>query len=211
MKGSRTVRYQLMPYLYSAVKEACETGLPILRALWLHYPDDAAAVARGDEYLFGRDLLVAPVVEKGATSRTLYLPKGRWRDFWTGERLEGGQEVTAKVDLATMPLYARAGAVIPIGPVKQHTGEKSDAPLTIQVFPGADGRFSLYEDDGRSFDFRKGAYQRVNLGWDDRRRRLSVRSGGGTMPVRRPLVVKIAGEKGSHEAVFEGRPLEIKV
>src|SRR5204862_7186926 len=120
------LRYQLMPYLYSAVKETCDTGVPIIRALWLHYPDDAGAVARGDEYLFGRDILVAPVVEKGATSRSLYLPRGTWYDFWTREKMEGGREITRNVDLETIPLYVRAGAVIPMGPVKQYTWEKSD-------------------------------------------------------------------------------------
>ena len=84
------LRYRLLPYLYSAVHEAHATGLPIMRALWLHYPDDPAAVARGDEYLWGRDILVAPVTEKGATSRKVYLPRGTWYDFWTEESLEGG-------------------------------------------------------------------------------------------------------------------------
>ena len=133
----------MLPYLYSAVKETCETGLPIIRALWLHYPDDATAAARGDEYLYGRDILVAPVVEKGATSRSLYLPRGAWYDFWTHERVTGGRELSGKVDLETTPLYIRAGSVIPIGPVKQYTDEKVDGPLTLWVYPGADGACSL--------------------------------------------------------------------
>src|SRR5205807_3148811 len=120
------LRSRLIPYLYSAVKETCETGMPIIRALWLHYPGDAQAVARGDEYLYGRDILVAPVVEKGATSRSLYLPRGMWYDFWTREKLEGGREISRKVDLETMPLYVRAGAVIPMGSVKQYSEEKVD-------------------------------------------------------------------------------------
>jgi len=140
-----------------AVRETHETGLPIMRALWLHYPDDPAAVARGDEFLWGRDILVAPVVEKGATSRKVYLPGGAsWIDFWTEERVAGGREVDRAVDLATMPLYVRAGAVVPMGPVKQYVDEPSDAPLEMVVYPGADGTSSLYEDDGRSFDYRQG-------------------------------------------------------
>jgi alpha-glucosidase (family GH31 glycosyl hydrolase) len=85
--------------------------------LWLHYPDDPTAVARGDQYLYGRDILVAPVVEKGATSRSLYLPHGTWYDFWTHEKMEGGREITRKVDLETIPLYVRAGGIIPIIPL----------------------------------------------------------------------------------------------
>ena len=110
-----------MPYLYSAVRECTQTGMPIMRAMWLHYPDDPAAVARGDQYLWGRDMLVAPVVEKGATIRKLYLPRGTWYDFWTERAIEAAARSSGAVDLATMPLYVRAGAIMPMGPVKQYT------------------------------------------------------------------------------------------
>src|SRR5260370_26347432 len=116
-------------------------------ALWLHYPEDPGAVARGDEYLWGRDVLVAPVVEQGATSRKIYLPRGAWYDFWTGERQEGGREISRAVDLETMPLYVRAGAILPLGPVKQYTGEPVGEPLTSSIYPGADGGFLLYDED----------------------------------------------------------------
>lgn len=208
------LRYQLMPYLYSAVKETCETGLPIIRALWVHYPDDTAAVGRGDEYLYGRDILVAPVVEKSATSRSLYLPHGVWYDFWTREKVEGGREVTRNVDLETLPVYVRAGAVIPMGPLKQYTDEKVDGPLTLWVHPGADGAFSLYEDDGKTFDFRKGEFMRINFVWNDRQRRLSMRLGKGSKmlaPVQRHVIVRVAGESISREVVFAGHPVELKL
>jgi len=208
------LRYQMMPYLYSAVKETCETGVPIIRSLWLHYPTDAAAVARGDEYLYGRDILVAPVVEKGATSRSLYLPRGTWFDFWTRERSEGGREFTRNVDLATMPLYVRAGAVIPMGPVKQYTEEPVDGPLTLWVHPGADGSFSLYEDDGKTFDYRKQEFMRVNIAWKDRQRRLSLRLANGSKmlePTKRNIIVRVAGEDLTRAVVFEGRSMEVKL
>jgi alpha-glucosidase/alpha-D-xyloside xylohydrolase len=208
------LRYQMMPYLYSAVKETCETGLPIVRALWLHYPGDKVAVARGDEYLYGRDILVAPVVEKGAASRQVYLPHGAWYDFWTREKTDGGREITRQVDLETTPLYVRAGAVIPMGPVKQFTDEKVDGPLALWVHPGADGAFSLYEDDGKSFDFRKGEFMRVNIAWNDRQRRLSMRLANGSKmlpPAKRNIVVHVAGESVTREVVFEGRPIEVKL
>ncbi|HXB72567.1 MAG TPA: TIM-barrel domain-containing protein [Candidatus Acidoferrales bacterium] len=212
------LRYQLMPYLYSAVKESCETGLPIIRALWLHYPEDAVAAARGDQYLYGRDILVAPVVEKGATSRTLYLPRGTWYDFWTRQKLEGGREITRPVDLETTPLYVRAGAVIPMGPVKQYTAEKVDGPLSLWVHPGADGAFSWYEDDGKTFDYRKGEFMRVNISWNDRQRRLSLRLAGGSKmlePAKRNIVVHVAGEpvtrEMTREVSFTGRPLDVKL
>ena len=98
-----------MPYLYTAVREAHDTGMPIMRALWLHYPGDPRSTARGDEYLWGRDILVAPVVEKGTTHRKLYLPPGLWYDYWSRTPFMGGQEITRYVNLSTMPLYVRAG------------------------------------------------------------------------------------------------------
>ena len=161
------LRYRLMPYLYSAVHEGHKTGLPIIRALWLHHADDPAAVARGDEYLWGRDLLVAPVTEKGATSRKVYLPRGTWYDFWTDEKLEGGREIARSVDLATMPLFARTGAIIPIGPVKQYTDEPVEGPIALEVYPGADGKFLLYDDDGASSGYRNGDWTGIAMNWDD--------------------------------------------
>ena len=174
------LRYRLMPYIYTALRDAQETGMPMMRALWLHHSDDPAAVARGDEYLWGRDLLVAPVVEKGATIRKLYLPKGDWYDFWTNERITGGKEIDRSVDLATTPLYVRAGAVIPTGPVKQYVDEPVDAPMELTIYPGADGTSSWYDDDGHSFDYRKGEYMRVMMAWNDKGRRLSLRLAPGS-------------------------------
>ena len=206
------LRYRLMPYLYSAVKETCETGLPVMRALWLHYADDPAAVARGDEYLYGRDILVAPVVEKGATSRTLYLPRGAWYDFWTNERHDGGREITRAVDLSTMPLYVRAGAAIPMGPLKQFTGEQVDGPLSLTVFPGADGRSFLYEDDGETFDFRRGEFMRLDVRWNDAPQRLVLQLAAGSKLLRPggiPLEIRLAESATAKTVVFHGQPLSL--
>lgn len=207
------LRYQMMPYLYSAVKETCDTGVPVMRALWLHYPDDEKAVGRGDEYLYGRDLLVAPVFEKGATSRSIYLPRGTWYDFWTRERITGGQEITRKVDLETIPLYVRAGAVLPMGPVKQFTAQEVDEPLTLWVHPGANGTSMLYEDDGATFDFRKGEFLRVQMSWNDAQRQLGMQLAPGSRMFGRPrkMVARLAGEKTSREIVFSGKRVSVKL
>lgn len=201
------LRYQLMPYLYSAVKETCETGLPIMRALWLHYPEDLTAVSRADEYLYGQDILVAPVVERDAAARTLYLPRGTWFDFWTGEKLEGGREITRNVDLGTIPLYCKAGAIIPTGPVKQYTEERDDGPVTLRIYPGADGAFSLYEDDGKTFNFRNGEYMRTAISWNDHSRQLNIRLAKGSRhwgPLERSFRVQVIGESEAHDIVFRG-------
>ncbi|HKB02692.1 MAG TPA: DUF5110 domain-containing protein, partial [Gemmataceae bacterium] len=171
------LRYRLLPYNYTLVRDACDTGLPPMRALWLHYPGDPEAVKRGDEYLWGRDILVAPVTAKGATERKLYVPEGDWYDFWTSEKVAGKREVTRKVDLATMPLYVRAGAILPLDPVRQFTAQPVSDPTTLRIYPGANGTFTLYDDDGRSLGYRDGSDAKtvwIRLQWDDKARRLTV-------------------------------------
>ncbi|HEV2616533.1 MAG TPA: TIM-barrel domain-containing protein, partial [Candidatus Acidoferrales bacterium] len=204
------LRYRMLPYLYSAVRECSTTGMPVMRALWLHYPDDPVAVARDDEYLWGRDVLVAPVFERGATSRRVYLPRGTWYDFWTGERSEGGREISRDVDLETMPLYVRAGAILPLGPIKQYTSEKVDELLSVTIYPGADGAFLLYEDDGRSFNYRKGDWMGIKMAWNDSRRVLSLHLAEGSRmlpPARRKIEVRL--EQTTRQVVFDGRPLQV--
>ena len=206
------LRYRLLPYLYSAVRECTITGLPLMRALWLHYPDDARAVQRADEYLWGRDVLVAPVVEKGATSRQVYLPRGKWYDFWTNEQIEGGREITRPVNLETMPLYVRAGSVLPLGPVKQYVDEKSDEPLSLSIYPGADGSFLLYEDDGSSFNYRRGEWMGIEMSWSDSGRVLKLHLAEGSKmlpPLKRNIEVRSNGTVRPIE--FTGKPLEIRL
>lgn len=206
------LRYRLLPYLYTAVRESHDTGMPIMRALWLHHSGEEAAVARGDEYLWGRDVLVAPVVEKGATSRRLYLPRGSWFDFWTEQRVEGGREVDRAVDLASMPIYARAGAVIPMGPVRQYVSEPSDEPVTLIVYPGADGESSWYEDDGNTFDYRRGDFMRITMTWRDAARRLALNLAPGSRmhaPAPRRIDVRLAGSTKLTSVSFTGREIEV--
>ena len=153
-------------------------------------------------------MIVAPVVEKGATSRTLYLPRGEWYDFWTEEKTSGGREVGRAVDLETIPIYVRAGAIIPMGPVKQYTADKVDGPLSLVVYPGANGEFSLYEDDGTTFNFEKGEWSRLRLTWNDTQRSLSVSLEKGSRPVTplpRRIEVRLVGEKMARTVEFTGK------
>jgi alpha-glucosidase/alpha-D-xyloside xylohydrolase len=208
------LRSRLMPYLYSAVRETSQTGMPIVRAMWLHYPDDPAAVARGDQYLWGRDILVAPVVEKNASSRRVYLPRGTWFDFWTDDRVEGGREIDRPVDLGIMPLYVRGGAIVPMGPVKQYTDEAVDGPLSLTIYPGADGAFELFEDDGRSFAYRSGGWMGWSLRWSDRARRLTIRVTPGSKmlpPLTRYIALRVAGTSRTASVRFTGRPLTVTI
>jgi alpha-glucosidase/alpha-D-xyloside xylohydrolase len=215
LKKYLELRYRLMPYIYTAARETSETGLPMMRAMWLHHADDPNAVSRGDQFFWGRDMLVAPVVDKGAVKRSVYLPRGRWFDFWTTEAMDGGREIERAVDLETTPLYVRAGAVLPMGPIKQFVDEKVDGPLTLVVYPGADGASSVYEDDGRSFDcYLKGAFMRIQTRWRDADRRLTIsldRNSRMLPPGRRSIEAVIAGQRTGRRIEFRGSTVEVKL
>jgi alpha-glucosidase/alpha-D-xyloside xylohydrolase len=163
-----------MPYTYTLAWQARTDGLPLMRAMWLHYPNDTRARGLGDQYLWGRDLLIAPVYEQGATSRDVYLPAGEWYDWWTNQRTAGGRTVARAVDLATMPIYVRAGAIIPFDPVRQYTSQQVDGPTTLRVYPGADGAFTLYEDDGISQRYLSGEGSWTRITWNDTGRSLTI-------------------------------------
>ena len=209
------LRYRLLPYNYTLAREAADTGLPMMRALWLHYPNDTEAVKLGSEYLWGRDILVAPVVEKGAKSRRVYLPAGTWFDWWTGEKLAGQHWIERPVDLATLPLYVRAGAIVPLDPVRQFTAQPVTEPTIVRVHPGADGAFVLYDDDGQSLGYRDDSDRRmiwIRLRWDDAARRLTVEPDarmkkwpGGS----RAFVVEVVGEAKPRRVEFKGERMEL--
>ena len=212
------LRYRLLPYNYTLAREACDTGLPMMRSLWLHCADDAEAVKLGSEFIWGRDVLVAPVVEKGAKSRRVYLPQGTWLDWWTGQKLEGKQWIEREVDLATLPLYVRAGAILPLDPVRQFTAQPVTEPTTLRIHPGANGRFTLYDDDGQGLGYRDGSDASmvwIRFRWDDAARSLTVepdtrmkRWPGG----QRDFIIEIAGDGTKPKRIaFKGQQVEVKL
>lgn len=204
------LRYRMLPYLYSAVRECATIGMPIMRPLWMHFPNDPKSVACGDEYLWGKNLLVAPVVEKSATTRRVYLPPASWFDFWSGERIEGGREIERPVDLETLPLYIRAGSILPMGPVKQFVDEKVDGPLIVSLYPGADASFLLYEDDGISFNYRKGDWMGVEMNWDDTRQTLRMAlAPGSRMLSSEPQAISVQLAGITKNVSFNGRPIVV--
>lgn len=208
------LRYQLLSYNYTLAWQARETGLPFMRALWLHYPKDDRVCGLGDEYLWGRDLLIAPVFQKAATNREIYLPSGTWYDWWTGEAQSGGRSITRPVDLATMPIYVRAGAILPVDPVRQFTGERTTAPLTIRVYRGADGDYSLYEDDGESLGYLKGDAVLTRFQWNDQAATLSVRrdrlKSKATVQGVRALRVEIVPGGTVKDLDYAGKPVTVR-
>jgi alpha-glucosidase (family GH31 glycosyl hydrolase) len=209
------LRYQLLPYTYTLAWEARDTGMPLMRAMWLHYPADPRAVENGHQYLWGRDMLIAPVYEKGAKTREVYLPRGDWYDWWTLQKETGGRNVTRQVDLTTMPIYVRAGAIIPIDPVRQYTSEPVSAPTTIRVYAGANGGFTMYEDDGISQDYLQGKASWTRFTWEDSAKRLTIDPGtpagapktGAT--ASRSFKIQLLPAGTTKDVVYNGRRLVV--
>jgi alpha-glucosidase/alpha-D-xyloside xylohydrolase len=207
------LRYRLLPYNYTLIREACDTGLPPMRALCLHYPKDSEAVKLGDEYLWGRDLLVAPVVEHGARLRRFYLPAGSWYDFWTNKKIGGGRWLDQPVDLGALPLYARAGAIVPLDPVRQYTAQPVSKPTTLNVYSGADGEFVLYDDDGVSLDYLQDRAVWTRIHWDQGQRVLSLEPAAGSkMDASQPrkFGVVLVPEDLREAVEYRGRKIELR-
>jgi len=161
------LRYQLMPYTYSLAYSSYQTGAPFMRALFMDFPSDPEVADIRDEYMYGPAFLVAPVVEQGATSRKVYLPAGcDWYDYWTNKRIKGGQTVTASAPIDTIPLFVRAGSIVPLGAPVQSTSE-AQAIVSVQVYPGADADFTLFSDDGVTYSYEKGGGSITQLHWDE--------------------------------------------
>jgi len=167
------LRYSLIPYLYAEGRRTFDTGAPFMRALFMDFPADAAAATIGDQYMLGSALLVAPVTEQGATSRRVYLPAGAdWYDFWTNQKVTGGQWITAAAPINRIPVYVRAGSILPIGAQVPSTATRQ-ALDGIRVYPGRDASFTLYDDDGITNVYRTGGAS-ATLRWDERTGRLSA-------------------------------------
>jgi alpha-D-xyloside xylohydrolase len=177
------LRYRLMPYIYTIGADTWFKDGTIMRGLVMDFAADRKTWDVDDEYLFGPAILVAPVTEYKARSRKVYLPAGAdWYDFYTGRNMKGGQTVTAAAPYERMPVFVRAGAIVPTGPAIQHTGNNSHSPITLNVYTGADGSFSLYEDDGVSRQYLHGQYSRIPFSWNERSRTLTIGAREGSYP-----------------------------
>jgi alpha-glucosidase (family GH31 glycosyl hydrolase) len=128
-----------------------------------NYPDDVNTYNIDDQYFFGENMLVCPVTEKGAKSRTLYLPEGNWIDYWSGEKFAGTQNIITKTPLEKLPVYVKAGSIIPMQPDMQYFGEKPINPVTLDIFPSGKSAYKLYEDDGLSLDYQKGVFAQTDI------------------------------------------------
>ncbi len=176
------LRYRLLPYIYSLAWMTTHHGYTPMRPLVMDFRTDRQAMNIGDQFMFGPDLLVNPVTRPGATSRRLYLPPTQWYDFWTGASQPGGRRLTASAPLSRIPLYVRAGSVLPLGPELQYAAQKPANPIELRVYPGADGAFTLYEDEGDNYDYQKGVYSTIAFRWNDARQTLTLGARHGKFP-----------------------------
>jgi alpha-glucosidase len=213
-RHSIDLRYQLLPYLYNAYYETSQTGLPVMRALLLDYPDDPVAVSQNDEFLFGDDLLVAPVIKSRQFSRAVYLPKGEWYSLKTGRRTTGPAKVEEDTPLGHIPVFVRGGAILPTRPVVQYTGEAPINPLTFEIYPLGAGQASsrdYYEDDGISFDYRQGAWLKQKISVDPAAAAVTITLSarqGSYRPPSRALLFKVHAERDEPSGVTaEGQAL----
>jgi len=173
------LRYQLMPYIYSLGYHTWLTGAPYMRALFMDFPNDPKVADLRDEYMFGPAFLVAPVSEQGATSREVYLPAGTdWYNFWTNERVKGGQTMTVAAPIDTIPLFVRAGSIVPLGVTVEST-HQPQAIEQVSIYPGADANFTLFSDDGTTYAYENGAGSITRLHWDDAKKTLTHEGAAG--------------------------------
>lgn len=171
------LRYRLLPYYYSLAHETFESGVPNMRPLVMEFPSDAKVSNVSDQWLMGLSLMAAPLLQPGG-KRSVYLPEGTWYVFGTNTTLEGNQSMDVTAALDEIPIYVRAGTILPLGPVIQHTSDLPGGPLEVQVYPGKDAKFTLVEDDGATKDYLKGQTRRTTFSWDDSAKRLSWQTKG---------------------------------
>jgi alpha-D-xyloside xylohydrolase len=213
IEKSINLRYSLLPYIYSASWDVTANQSTMMRALMMDFPEDKQVLNINDQYMFGKSLLVCPVTkpmysketkEDFSTVRTreLYLPIGTdWYDFWTGEKYTGGQTVNKETPIDIIPLFVKAGSILPVGPDVQYATEKKWDNLEIRVYEGANGEFTLYEDENDNYNYEKGAYSTITFTWNDSKKTLTIndRKGSfpGMLPERKFNFIKVASGNGT--------------
>ena len=224
MRKMLNLRYRLLPYIYSEAWQVTKNGSTLMRPLVMDFRDDAKAVDQPYEYMFGKSILVAPITEAGTSDWNVYLPKSAsWFDFWTGKQFDGGQTIKTAAPLDKIPLFVKAGCIIPMGKFIQYAGQKSADTLEIRVYKGADGKFDLYEDEGDSYNYEKGKYTVVPFRWDEQHQTLTIgeKEGNfaGSLTSRTFNIVLVSESEGfgtiasttKKGIVYEGKKVDIKL
>jgi alpha-D-xyloside xylohydrolase len=177
-----TLRYRLLPYIYSLAWMTTSEGYTPMRGLIMDFRTDARVATIGDQFLFGPALLVNPVTDPGATTRRVYLPKSKWYDFWTGVPVEGPRAVDVAAPLEAIPLFVRAGSILPMGPEKEWSTEKPEDPIEMRIYRGANADFTLYEDENDGYNYEKGVFATIPFHWDEEKQTLTIGERKGAFP-----------------------------
>ena len=223
-----SLRYRLLPYIYATSWQVTSNSSSMMRALMMDFASDKKVLDINNEFMFGKSILVNPVTDpqytvnkkEGATSdfskvknSKTYLPAGTcWYDFWTGQKLQGGQEVERPTPMDIMPLYIKAGSILPLGPFVQYANEKQD-PTEIRIYPGADGEYMLYDDEKDNYNYEKGQYATIGLKWDDKAKTLTISDRKGEFPgmlENRNFEIVLVNEKNGVGLVSSGKLKSIK-
>jgi alpha-D-xyloside xylohydrolase len=207
------LRYSLLPYIYSASWDITANQSTMMRALMMDFANDKQVLDINDEYMFGKSLLVCPVTQPMYSkdtnedfgtikSRELYLPKGSdWFDFWTGDKISGGQTIKKEAPLDIIPLYVKAGSILPVGPKVHFAAEKKWDNLEIRVYEGANSEYTLYEDENDNYNYEKRVFSTITFSWDDSKKVLTINDRKGTFPgmlsERKFNIVKVAASNGT--------------
>jgi len=176
------LRYRLLPYIYSNAWKVTSKGFTLMRGLIFDFPFDKKVFNIGDQYMFGSSILVNPITDSIATIRKLYLPKSGWYDFWTGDFIQGGSWIITDAPISKIPLFLKAGSILPLGPEVQYATENTGNPLEIRVYTGADGTFELYEDENDNYNYEKGLFSIIPFVWNDKENLLTIKATQGGFP-----------------------------
>jgi len=215
MRKMLNLRYQLLPYIYSEGWQVSKHSSTMMRPMVMDFNADTVAIQQPYQYMFGKSILVAPVLKADVTTWNVYLPKATtWYNFWSGERFVGGKMVATPAPKDQIPLYVRAGSIIPLGKPMQYTGEKKQDTLELRVYPGADGSFTLYEDEGDNYTYEQGKYGTILFKWTESSRKLKISSPQGSYPgqlQKRIFNVVIVGKQRSKQISYNGKVIEVNL
>lgn len=217
------LRYRLLPYIYSNARKVTSQGYTLMRGLIFDFPADKEIFNIGDQYMFGPSILVNPVTDSIATTRKLYLPKSGWYDFWTGDFIQGGKWIIADAPISKIPLYIKAGSILPFGPAIQYATENIGKLIEIRVYKGADGIFELYEDENDNYNYEKGQFSIIPFIWNDKEKLLTIRVIQGGFPgmikqrtfhivcVKKNSGIGIMDSKSFENVQYEGKEIVLKL
>jgi alpha-D-xyloside xylohydrolase len=225
------LRYRLLPYIYSTAWSVTHDGESYMRALMYDFPQDQRTWELTDEFLFGRSLLALPITRPQYTDEgtnaarsvdfnqpataTKYLPKGAdWYDFWTERLYPGGQDVELSTPFAQAPMMVRSGSILPLAPVMQYASEHQWDELDIVIYPGANGKFTLYEDEGDSYRYEQGVYSTIAFAWNDKKGELTIARRQGQFPgmlANRTFRLRLAGSQQTKSVTYNGQALKVRL